>query len=71
MNTNEKCGACGTPKSKNRFGDDDCPHCYSENFVGIKDTNQKKSVTRPITNTINENISETREHVEDIGNEDL
>lgn len=35
MNTSDKCGACGTPKGKNRFKEDDCPKCNSENFVGF------------------------------------
>jgi uncharacterized Zn finger protein (UPF0148 family) len=33
---NGKCGACGTPQEKNHYGDMDCPHCYSENFFGLR-----------------------------------
>jgi len=55
MNTSEdKCGACGTPKSKNRFKQYDCPHCYSENFVGFSPAEEevmpvkKESVIDPL-----------------------
>ncbi|HLP86690.1 MAG TPA: hypothetical protein VK153_02330 [Candidatus Paceibacterota bacterium] len=71
MNTSDKCGACGTPKSKNRFREDDCPHCYPENFVGIKIPIKKEVVVRPIADIVDENIPLDHVHVEDIGNESL
>jgi len=53
MNISDKCGACGTPKSKNRFSVMDCPHCYSENFVGFSPAEEeiipiKKTVVDPL-----------------------
>ncbi len=42
MSISENCGACGTPKSKNRFKESDCPHCRPENFVGFSVAEKEK-----------------------------
>lgn len=35
------CGSCGALMGKNRFGEKDCPKCYSENFVGMSSGSRK------------------------------
>jgi hypothetical protein len=64
---NGKCNTCGTPMSKNRFKEIDCPNCNSDKFVGFNPT--KNETPTESKKSLNLNVVDFPEFIENNGKE--